>query len=149
MSESELFNKIFGKTSDNIMTFQSQYHLCSDGKLRFQPITTVPAIGDDGVYTVNLPTAISKGADDRKFSGIVINRASKDLNVQQLVPNLADHVLVCLPPGTGEGTWYARGIANHWRVHANDIICKYPTFIIHEVGKLQKSLKSAFPFYDT
>ena len=133
-TESELSKKIFGIDGET-MTLRSQYALCSDGKLKFEPITTIPLIGEDGVYTVKLPKVVAKGVDDRKLTGAVIDQASRDLNIAQLAPNLADHVLVCLPPGVGEGIWYARGIANHWRVHANDVVCKYPSFIMHEIGK--------------
>jgi hypothetical protein len=133
-TESELSNKIFG-IDGATMSLRSQFALCSDGKLKFEPISTIPLIGDDGVYTVTLPEAVAKGANDRRFAGAVIEQASRDLNVTQLAPNLADHILVCLPPGAGEGIWYARGIANHWRVHANDVVCKYPSFIMHEIGK--------------
>jgi hypothetical protein len=133
-TEAEISDDIFGTGGDQ-MTFKSQYNLCSDGKLQFNPATSNNMIGSDGVLTVNLPNVRVSDFHHRTLAGIVLNQASLDLNAPQLVPNVADHIVVCLPPGTNSETWYAEAFVNSWRSHFNDNMCRYPSILMHEIGK--------------
>ena len=133
-TEAELSDDIFGTDGDQ-MTFKSQYNMCSDGKLQFDPVTANNIVGSDGVLTVNLPNIRVSDIHHRTLAGIVVNQASIDLNAPQLVPNIADHIVVCLPPGTKSETWYAEGIVNYWRSHFNDDMCRYPSILMHEIGE--------------
>jgi hypothetical protein len=133
-TEAEISDDIFGTDGDQ-MTFTSQYNLCSDGKLQFDPTTSNNLIGSDGVLTVNLPNVRVSDFHHRTLAGIVVNQASHDLNSPQLVPNVADHIVVCLPPGTKSETWFAEAFVNSWRSHFNDNMCRYPSILMHEIGK--------------
>jgi hypothetical protein len=134
VTEAQLSDDIFGTNGDQ-MTFKSQYNMCSDGKLQFEPATANTQVGFDGVFTVNLPNLRVSDFHHRTLAGIVVDQASVDLDAPQLVPNIADHIVICLPPGTKSETWYAEAIVNSWRSHFNDDVCRYPSILMHEIGE--------------
>jgi hypothetical protein len=130
-SESTLSDDIFGTLGD-VVNLKSQYSRCSDGKLQFTPVTTNSLVGTDGVYTVNLPTTIVSGATDSVIKDAMVNQATADLGT---LTNIADYVMLCLPPGTAGG-WIAYAYINYWLSVYNDVWCQYPSAQLHEVGKL-------------
>ena len=132
-SESELSDDIFG-TSGDVLNLKSQYASCSDGKLQFQPLTTNNLVGVDGVLTVNIPSITVTGATRETIRDAIINQAAIDLGVSNL-NTIADHVLVCIPPGTTPTTWIGNANVNSWRSMYNDNWCRYPSVLLHEVGK--------------
>ena len=93
-SESELSDDIFG-TSGDVVNLKSQYALCSDGKLHFEPLTTDSVVGTDGVYTVNLPTTLITGTDIYEIVKAMTNQAASDLGAS--LDTIADFVMLCLP----------------------------------------------------
>jgi hypothetical protein len=129
-SELTLSNDIFGKLGDD-GNLQSQYSQCSDGKLQFQPLRTNSLVGSDGVYTVTLPTTFVSGKNDGTIRDAMVSKATFDLGVP--LNSIADHVMLCLPPGTA-GSWVAYSYVNHWLSVFNDVWCQYPSAQLHEIG---------------
>jgi hypothetical protein len=129
-NEAQLADDIFGASGD-ALNLKSGFDRCSYGQLRFEPLTTNPTIGPDGVYTVSLPNTIVTGSDNFVVSDAALAKATQDLGTS---PNLlADHVMICIPPGTG--TWLAAAPPNHWVSYFNDNWCRYPSAQMHELGK--------------
>jgi hypothetical protein len=130
-SEATLSDDIFG-TSGDVVNLKSQYSRCSDGKLQFQPVTTHGLVGTDGVYTVNLPSTVVSGSSDGTIRDAMVNQATADLGT---LTNIADYVMLCLPPGT-PGGWIAYAYINYWLSVYNDEWCRYPSAQLHEIGKI-------------
>jgi hypothetical protein len=128
-SEAELSDDIFG-TSGDAINLRNQYRACSDGQLIFEPLTTNSLVGNDGVYTVNIPSTAVVGADDEDIATEMIDKATADLGS---LASLADHVMVCVPPGTS-GKWLAYAYVNYWLSVYNDIWCQYASGPLHEIG---------------
>jgi len=53
------------------------------------------------------------------------------LKVDQIT-SLADRIMFCAPPGTGD--WVAAAGLNHWRAQFNDAWCRSMTATMHELG---------------
>jgi hypothetical protein len=131
-SEAELANKIFGASGD-VLNLKSLYNQCSNGQLQFEPQQN-NAIGLDGVYTVSLPNTIVTGADEGSIRDAAVAQASADFGDIALSA-IADHVMVCLPPGTTQGgDWMAYSYMNHWLSVYNDDWCRSPSAQMHEIG---------------
>jgi hypothetical protein len=134
-SESELSDDIFGTFGDAV-NLKSQYALCSDGKLQFQPLTTNSLVGTDGVYTISLPTTAISGIDHNVIRDAMTAKAASDLGAS--LNSIADYVMLCMPQGTLFGTaadWLAYAYVNSWLSVYNDNWCRYPSAQLHEVGK--------------
>ena len=129
-TETELADDIFGASGD-VVNLQSQYKACSYDLLQFNAVTSNTDVGLDGVYTVNLPNTVVNGAADRTIKEAARDEATLRLGT---LTDIADHVMVCLPPGT-TGGWIAYAFINHWLSVYNDIWCGYPSAQIHEIGK--------------
>lgn len=138
-SESELSDDIFG-TDGDLLNLKSQFNACSYGQLQFEPLTSNGIVGTDGVYTVSLPTTIVTGGDDNAIAWAAVDKAEADLG--DLLTNFADHVVVCMPPGTSDGEWAAYAYSDHWLSVYNDVWCAYPSGLMHEIGKNCFSLGS-------
>ena len=130
-TETELADDIFGASGD-VVNLQSQYKACSYDQLQFNAVESNTEVGTDGVYTVYLPNNVIAGASDRTIKTAAVNEASKQLGT---LTNIADHVMLCLPPGTSGG-WLAYAYINHWLSVYNDNWCRYPSGQMHEIGKL-------------
>ena len=128
--ETELADDIFGASGDAV-NLQSQYKACSYDQLQFNAVTSNTAVGSDGVYTVYLPTTAITGASDSDIRTAAVDEATANLGT---LTNVADHVMVCLPPGT-TGGWIAYAYINHWLSVYNDNWCRYPSGQMHEIGK--------------
>ena len=128
-SETQLTDDIFGTAGDPV-NLKSQFNQCSYGQLQFEPVTTNSLIGSDGVYTVTLPSTNVIGAADGPIVSAAINKAAAELGT---LTNIADHVMVCIPPGT-TGGWIAYAYVNHWLSVYNNAWCGYPSGLMHEIG---------------
>lgn len=129
-TESQLANKIFGANGD-ALNLKSVYDKCSDGAMIMQPVSGNSMIGTDGVYTVSLPTTVVAGSDASDIVAAAIAKATSTLGKAPSL--LANHVMFCIPPGTG--AWIAYASVNHWQSAYNDAWCTYPSSQAHEVGK--------------
>ena len=130
-SEVELADDIFGANGD-LLNLKSGYDSCSNGLIRFQPLSTNNLIGPDGVLTVNLPDTTISGASDEDILNDVLRQATKGLLTHPSL--LADHVMVCIPPGTA-GTWISYASVNSWMSVFNDKWCQSYSGQMHEIGK--------------
>ena len=111
------------QSSDRI-NFVTQYAECSMNKLQLRP---------RGVYSVTVPRDIVDfGTSGR---GKLVAAAQRELKRQYRIDSiteLADRVLLCLPPGTG--SWVASAGNYHWRSVYNDEWCTSLTATMHEIG---------------
>lgn len=120
----QLSDDVFGTISANDpYNLKSQYNDCSYGQLDFQPAptgatgTTTTGIVD-GVYEVTLPSAVVvNGVSDGTIRNAVTTQLSVDFDTS--ASNVADYVMLCLPPGTSGG-WIAYAYINHWLSVYND-----------------------------
>ena len=131
-NETQLADDIYGAAGDPV-NLKSQFNQCSYGQLQFDPLTANSLVGSDGVYTVTLPTTNVTGADDNPIAWAAVNKAATELGTSSL-KNIANHVIVCMPPGT-VGDWIAYAYVNHWLSVYNDDWCGYPTGLMHELGE--------------
>ncbi|KAI2492864.1 Gametolysin peptidase M11 [Fragilaria crotonensis] len=130
-SESQLSDDIFGTNGDSL-NLKSQFNACSYGQLQFEPLTSNGIVGTDAVYTVSLPTTNVTGGNDNAIAWAAVDKAEADLG--DLLTNFADHVVVCMPPGTSGGDWAAYAYSDHWLSVYNDAWCGYPSGLMHEIG---------------
>jgi hypothetical protein len=121
-SAMEIDNILFGEHRIN---FVSQYAACSFGSLRFTR-------SKYGVLDVFLNQTLEEMNRDSSF---MIYRALEIVRDQfnlESVTELSDHVMMCLPPGTGD--WAANAGVNYWRAHFNDQWCTSLSATMHELG---------------
>ena len=108
------------------INFVTQFQRCSFGKLQFRKARH--HLID---VTVNRPVA----SFQNKASLLV--SAAQELILQRYrvdhMPQIANHVLVCLPPGLGSH-WVASAGMNHWRSQYNDQWCRSLSATMHELG---------------
>jgi hypothetical protein len=98
---------LFGKSG-----FQKQFNDCSFGHLQ---------IINNGVFDVRLTQTIAQlGADTGKILDATYKQIQIDRNIT-LAQELANKVLFCFPPGTGD--WAANAGVNSWRARFNDGWC--------------------------
>ena len=124
----EFRDRIFG--SKNV-TVHSQYKKCSAGKLKFVPAH----VGEHGVLEVNIQNrSISDFSSITALSNAAQDTAAEILGLppDEPVCSLADHVMICLPPGTG--AWIGAAVMNHWRSVYNDKFCGILSSSVHELG---------------
>ena len=127
-SADEFYDRIFGHKD---VTLQSQYDHCSGGQLIFEPAP----VGKNGILEVKLR---SKNVADFK-SRSVLSNAAQDIAAEILrlpsgehISSLADHIMICLPPGLGN--WVASAAVNHWRSVYNNQFCGILSASMHEIG---------------
>lgn len=133
-SESELSDVIFGTHGDEV-NLKSQYSACSDGKLQFEPLTSNKLVGSDGVYTVNVPDIFVSEAKDSNVQDAIVKQAQYDLGAP--LDQLADYVMLCLPPGS-PGGWAGLAFINHWLSFYTDDYCGSVPVQLHEIGTLRQ-----------
>jgi hypothetical protein len=129
-TEAELADKIFGARRD-VFNLKSAMNQCSDGQMKVKPLSTNKKIGSDGVYTVNLPNTNVVGSIAANIVTAAITQATSDLGVAP--SSLANHIMFCIPPGTG--AWVAYASVNHWQSVYNGDWCKSPSAAMHEIGE--------------
>lgn len=110
--------------NSSAINFVTQYDRCSMGQLNY---TKSPF----GVVDVFIDEPVSRyvGALDLVNRAQAVARANMGLGS---IRDLADTILVCLPPGTGD--WVASAGLNHWRAQFNDIWALSLTATMHEIG---------------
>lgn len=114
-----LKNGLFGDDEVNLKT---QFEACSFGKLQFH-------LSETGVIDVLVREKIA----NFKSGSSLVHAAQHVMKHEMKMGNvakIADRVLMCLPPGTGN--WVASSGVNHWRAQFND-------------GKFLPSLQSELP----
>ena len=129
-TEAQLADKIFGASGD-VVNLKSRFDECSDGQMLMQPLTSNSKIGTDGVYTINLPNYNVVGVDAQTIISVALAAAQTTLGVHP--KNIANHVVMCMPPLTG-GSWLAFASINYWQSAYNDKWCTYPSALMHEIG---------------
>lgn len=113
--------------SRDIVSFASQYDKCSGGKLQF-----VPAAGariTNGVTDLFIDQAVLGGT----MSTTIENMLLESLVAAFGTPDVADHVLFCMPAGMQDswiGYTYGEGILSYF----NDEWCGYYSLPFHEVS---------------
>jgi hypothetical protein len=130
-TEAQLSDDIFGTNGDGL-NLKTGYNKCSYGQLQFEPLSSNPRIGADGVYTVHLRNTYVAGATSGKVYNAALAQATTDLGKSPHL--LADHVMFCIPPGTSGG-WIAYSAPDHWMSVYNDKWCQSPSSGMHEFGK--------------
>jgi len=130
-----LSDSVFGNGADgsvDTVTMRSQYLACSYDQLDF--VEADDRNGRDinirnGAVTVTVPSATSAG------DTVIMNEIADILNAQFGVSSpsaLADHVMMCMPPGTMSGIAFAN--VDSWRSWYDDDWCTHLSAQMHEVG---------------
>eukprot|EP00547_Thalassionema_nitzschioides_P015415 CAMPEP_0194239802 /NCGR_PEP_ID=MMETSP0158-20130606/6152_1 /TAXON_ID=33649 /ORGANISM="Thalassionema nitzschioides, Strain L26-B" /LENGTH=506 /DNA_ID=CAMNT_0038974361 /DNA_START=68 /DNA_END=1585 /DNA_ORIENTATION=+ len=128
-NEANLSNYILGIGNDPV-NLASQYSACSYEQLTFEPVPNNSNYNGltptDGVITVVDPDQSVNGIAD----SVIRNRMRDLIGGSQ---GVADHVLLCIPPGTNGG-WIAYAYVNHWLSVYNNNWCNYVSGLMHEIG---------------
>ena len=120
-SAQELATALFDPKRVNLRT---QYEACSFGKLQWR-------LQADAVFDVEVPKAISDFESAAELVSVAEQRLRARLFLRS-VGDLADKVILCIPPGTGD--WAASAGVNHWRVQLNNDWCTSLTGTVHELA---------------
>jgi hypothetical protein len=100
---------------------------CSAGQARFVPFDV-----DNVVKEVRV-SGISSAFTGRSLL-VAANIATQTLLGVESLPDVADHVVFCMPPGTSGEKYLAAAALNSWYAVASDRWCAQPNAIIHEIG---------------
>ena len=117
-------------TAGDARNLKNHYAACSYNKLIFngadnKNMSTNPGNAStnisNGVVTVQIPEAVTGVSD-----GVIRNAANRELatNFGTNAANLADHVILCVPPGTS-GSWIGYAYINSWNSVFNNQWCNY------------------------
>jgi len=126
-------NAIKNAMFSNGVNFVTQYDACSFGKIQFK-------LTGPGVFDVQLPGSLDTYGRD---SANVVTAVQKQVKAERklsTISDLADKVIMCLPPGTGD--WAASAGVNHWRAQMNDQWCTSLSGNMHEIGHMLGLLHS-------
>jgi hypothetical protein len=94
-------------------------------------------ITNNGVFDVRLSQSVAQlGADVGKILDETFKQIQIDRNVSS-VQQIANKVLFCFPPGTGD--WAANAPVNWWRAQFNSKWCTSLSATMHEVGELLRA----------
>jgi len=123
-SASQIYNYMFDTSQpDSQPSLKSQYSRLSFGKLNFVPTQY-------GVMEV--PVSMNaNGASSATIRDAAITYVTSRYGVTSMT-DLADHVVFCIPPGTGE--WAGSSPVQSWRIVMNNQWCGYLSGIMHEMG---------------
>jgi hypothetical protein len=92
----------------------TQYDKCSRGKLKW---TLVP----NGMIDVKIPSKATEFVGNIGGFTTVVQQQLKDTMFPNGITSIADKIIMCLPPGSGN--WAASAGLNHWRVQMNNFWC--------------------------
>jgi len=116
------------------INLKTQYNACSFGQLQWElaPVGVIDVkvnqpISDFGSGSALVTAAQMQIKEDMNLKPFLVR------NNQTSISHLADKVLMCLPPGTGN--WAASAGINHWRAQFNDEWCLSLTATLHEIGE--------------
>jgi hypothetical protein len=88
------------------------------------------------VYDIALPNDLAfYDKNPARMRGAVVDLIQTDYQVRNFPSDIADHVLFCFPPGTGE--WIANAATGHWRSQYNNRWCLSLSALVHELGHNQ------------
>jgi hypothetical protein len=116
----QLENGLFG---DGI-NMKTQYDACSFGQLKWQ-------LAEAGVMDINVGQPVSNFIDYAALVTAAQKKMKADMGIST-VTVLADKVIFCLPPGTGN--WVASAGVGHFRAQFNNDWCLSLTATMHEIG---------------
>jgi len=86
----------------------------------------------DGVFEINVAVAASS-LTSSQLEDVAINELESQFGSSNLEDQY-DLVMLCLPPGTTDGSWVAyAGLPGYVSVY-NDEACLYPSVAMHEIG---------------
>lgn len=140
ISKEKLSDDVFGTglTETDLVNVKSQYDACSYGKLKMEPAADRdPAIAGDtigiehGVTEVNITVNVA-GQRSRTMQNHIVHALNTKFGVTS-PSQLANHVMICMPPGT-RGRWMAVGVVNGWKTVYNDQYCSSISNQMHEIG---------------
>lgn len=114
-TSSEISSAWFGTNGDDAVNLKSQYSACSFNKLTCNPADQGDS-SSKGVYTVTITNNV--GSDNGLIRDAAVDAATADLGN---LPSQFDHVMVCIPPGSG--SWLAYAYINSWLSVYNDNWC--------------------------
>ena len=120
-SASQIKSTLFNANGINFVT---QYNAISYGKL-------VWSLSSTGVIDIQVPNSVASYGT----ATALVTAAQKLVKSQYQVSEvsaLADRVMMCLPPGTGN--WAASAGVNHWRAQFNNDWCTSLSGTMHELG---------------
>jgi hypothetical protein len=121
---SQYYSYIFDSSQpDTAPTLVTQYSRVSFGKLQFVP--TQYAVME---VPVNMN---ANGASTTTIINTAIAYVSSKYGVASMT-QLADHILFCIPPGTGN--WAGSSSVNSWRMVMNNDWCGDLSALMHEMG---------------
>jgi hypothetical protein len=103
------------------VNLRTQMAACSFDALQWDLAIAIEVHVDDYISNFKSGSALVSAAQ------IVLEK-----QIGKEAPLLADKVLMCLPPGTGN--WVASSGVNHWRAQFNNGWCRSLTATIHELG---------------
>lgn len=106
------------------INFVSQYAACSFGATRWKRSVY-------GVIDVMLNYTLSDLGDSTAIATKALEQIRDELQLVS-VTELADHIMVCIPPGTGD--WAANAGVNYWRSIYNDVWITSLSATVHELG---------------
>lgn len=123
-SASQYYNYIFNNSQpDTAPSLSSQYSRLSFGQLNFVPtqygVMEVPV-------NINAYGAASSNIRDAAITYVIAQYGVSSLT------QLADHVIFCLPSGTGN--WAGSSPVMSWRIVMNNDWCGYISGFMHEMG---------------
>lgn len=120
----EIYNFVFDMSQPlNQPSLASQYSALSFGKLNFAPALE----GVTEVY-VNMT---ANGTSLNTIRDAAVAAVQSQFQTSSITW-LADHIMFCIPPGTG--AWAGVSSVNSWRLVLNDQWCGYLSGLMHEMG---------------
>ena len=115
--QSTLFNA-------NGINFMTQYNAISFGKLKW-------TLASAGVIDIKLPNTVASYGSATNLVTAAQKLVKSKYQISE-VSALADKIIVCVPPGTGN--WAASAGVNHWRAQFNNEWCTSLSGTMHELG---------------
>lgn len=133
ISDEELSARVFGSFGQytDSVNLVSQYKACSFGKMIFKPANVQGATG--GVISADVPLDTFNNDKSKLVNAalpIVLQKTG--LPIYASLETVADHVMYCVPEGTG--SWFAYAYMNWFVSVYNGLACTYVSAQMHEIG---------------
>ena len=129
-SEMQLYDDIF----DDAVCLRSQYAACSKDQLIINPVSEYGSTVADsnftsttGIVTIDIEIGNPSNKDALQASAL-----SVATNTYRSLSDVADLVIFCQPPGSGN--WVAYAYINGYRSFYNDFWCQRVSAQVHEIG---------------
>jgi Gametolysin peptidase M11 len=101
----------------------SQYEACSFGQLQWKSNGVLDVLVDGDIGSYESGSALRVAAEEKMQQLQIISESASEL---------ADNVMFCLAPGTGD--WVANAGTKYWRSQFNDQWCLSLTATMHEIA---------------